>query len=224
MALLAGPGQRDHAAGPARRRLRRDGEPRRERPGRPPPDQAGAHHVHLSRGGDQGHAEQKAAFRRAVNRAHAQVYSTDESPVYYNAFDNDLQLWVGACLYKGARRHLPDVRRRDGRRDRRAALSRGHAARHHAAGADGDVARRTGPRSTGTGRSRWRRCTSTTPCANTSGRSRRAGCAASSCRLGVQRALRQFQSVDHDRLSAATVPRRDAAGLGCRQAAPVRPH
>jgi uncharacterized protein (DUF2236 family) len=49
-----------------------------------------------------GSDEQKAAFRRAVNRAHAQVYSTDESPVAYHAFDKDLQLWVGACLYKGA--------------------------------------------------------------------------------------------------------------------------
>jgi uncharacterized protein (DUF2236 family) len=48
-----------------------------------------------------GSPEQKAAFRRAVNRAHAQVYSTDESPVEYHAFDRDLQLWVGACLYKG---------------------------------------------------------------------------------------------------------------------------
>jgi uncharacterized protein (DUF2236 family) len=46
--------------------------------------------------------EQKAAFRRAVNRAHAQVYSTEESPVEYNAFDRDLQMWVAACLYKGA--------------------------------------------------------------------------------------------------------------------------
>lgn len=44
---------------------------------------------------------QKAAFRRAVNTAHAQVYSTDESPVRYHAFDKDLQLWVAACLYKG---------------------------------------------------------------------------------------------------------------------------
>jgi uncharacterized protein (DUF2236 family) len=44
---------------------------------------------------------QKEAFRRAVNRAHAQVYSTPESPVEYNAFDPDLQLWVAACLYKG---------------------------------------------------------------------------------------------------------------------------
>jgi len=45
---------------------------------------------------------QKAAFRRAVNQAHAEVYSTDESPVKYNAFDPDLQLWVAACLYKGS--------------------------------------------------------------------------------------------------------------------------
>lgn len=45
---------------------------------------------------------QKAAFRRAVNGAHAQVHSTDESPVKYNAFDKNLQLWVAACLYKGA--------------------------------------------------------------------------------------------------------------------------
>lgn len=45
--------------------------------------------------------QQKASFRRAVNKAHAQVYSTDESPVKYHAFDKDLQLWVGACLYKG---------------------------------------------------------------------------------------------------------------------------
>jgi uncharacterized protein (DUF2236 family) len=44
---------------------------------------------------------QKSAYRRAVNGAHAQVYSTDESPVSYNAFDKDLQLWVAACLYKG---------------------------------------------------------------------------------------------------------------------------
>jgi uncharacterized protein (DUF2236 family) len=44
---------------------------------------------------------QKTAFRRAVNGAHAQVYSTPDSPVEYNAFDPDLQLWVAACLYKG---------------------------------------------------------------------------------------------------------------------------
>ncbi len=49
----------------------------------------------------QGTPEQKDAFRRAVNRAHAQVYSTDQSPVSYNAFDPALQMWVGACMYKG---------------------------------------------------------------------------------------------------------------------------
>src|SRR5438270_1512806 len=43
---------------------------------------------------------QKAAYRRAVDGAHAQVYSTADSPVQYNAFDPDLQLWVAACLYK----------------------------------------------------------------------------------------------------------------------------
>ena len=48
-----------------------------------------------------GTSEQKAAFRRAVNRAHAQVYSRPEDPVAYNAFDPDLQLWVAACMYKG---------------------------------------------------------------------------------------------------------------------------
>ena len=50
-----------------------------------------------SRGSD----EQKKAYRRAVNRSHAQVFSTDDSPVSYNAFDKELQLWVAACLYKG---------------------------------------------------------------------------------------------------------------------------
>jgi len=49
-----------------------------------------------------GSDEQKAAFRRAVNGAHARVYSTEESPFAYHAFDTDLQMWVAACLYKGA--------------------------------------------------------------------------------------------------------------------------
>ncbi len=48
-----------------------------------------------------GTEEQKKAYRRAVNKSHAQVYSTPDSPVKYNAFDKDLQLWVAACLYKG---------------------------------------------------------------------------------------------------------------------------
>jgi len=48
-----------------------------------------------------GSEAQKAAFRGAVNRAHAHVYSTPDSPVSYNAFDPELQLWVAACIYKG---------------------------------------------------------------------------------------------------------------------------
>ncbi|HZZ52094.1 MAG TPA: oxygenase MpaB family protein [Pseudonocardia sp.] len=44
---------------------------------------------------------ERAAYRRAVNRSHALVRSDANSPVQYNAFDPDLQLWVAACLYKG---------------------------------------------------------------------------------------------------------------------------
>lgn len=49
----------------------------------------------------QGSDQQKAAFREAVDSVHRQVRATADSPVKYNAFDRDLQLWVGACLYKG---------------------------------------------------------------------------------------------------------------------------
>jgi uncharacterized protein (DUF2236 family) len=45
--------------------------------------------------------EEKRHYRNAVNKQHAQVRSTESSPVEYNAFDTDLQLWVAACLYKG---------------------------------------------------------------------------------------------------------------------------
>ncbi|HWC82294.1 MAG TPA: oxygenase MpaB family protein [Pseudonocardiaceae bacterium] len=44
---------------------------------------------------------EKAAYRKAVNTAHAQVRSQPASPVRYNAFDPNLQLWVAACLYYG---------------------------------------------------------------------------------------------------------------------------
>ncbi|MEU9805615.1 oxygenase MpaB family protein [Mycobacterium sp. NPDC050853] len=48
-----------------------------------------------------GSPEQKAAFRKATNRSHAQVRSAPEDAVQYNAFDPDLQKWVAICLYKG---------------------------------------------------------------------------------------------------------------------------
>ena len=169
-----------------------------------------------------GSDEQKAAYRRAVNRAHAQVYSTDESPVKYHAFDKDLQLWVAACLYKGAvdvyRMFVGEMDDETADRHYREAV----AARHHAAGARGDVA--GGPRRlrrvlAGVAR---RRCTSTTPSATTCGRSPRAGCAVSSCRFACS-VVRRLQPADHDRLSAATLSRRDAAAVGSRHAAPLRP-
>lgn len=49
-----------------------------------------------------GSDDQKAAYRSAVNTAHRQVYSTPDSPVKYSAMDKNLQLWVAACLFKGA--------------------------------------------------------------------------------------------------------------------------
>ena len=48
-----------------------------------------------------GSTQEKLAYRQAVNRVHAQVRSTAESPVAYNAFDPELQLWVAACIYWG---------------------------------------------------------------------------------------------------------------------------
>jgi uncharacterized protein (DUF2236 family) len=41
--------------------------------------------------------------RRVISRSHAQVRSTARSPVRYRASDPQLQLWVAACLYQGAR-------------------------------------------------------------------------------------------------------------------------
>lgn len=54
-----------------------------------------------------GNPEQQKAYRKAVTEAHAQVFSTEDSPVKYKALDPELQLWVAACLYKGG----VDVRR-----------------------------------------------------------------------------------------------------------------
>lgn len=49
-----------------------------------------------------GSDEERAAFKRAIDSAHRQVRSGPDSPVKYNAFDPQLQLWVAACLYKGS--------------------------------------------------------------------------------------------------------------------------
>ena len=48
-----------------------------------------------------GTTEEKLAYRRAINQAHAQVTSTESSPIKYRALDPNLQLWVAACLFWG---------------------------------------------------------------------------------------------------------------------------
>jgi uncharacterized protein (DUF2236 family) len=48
-----------------------------------------------------GNSEDREVYRAAVNRSHRQVVSSAESPVQYNAFDRELQMWVAACLFVG---------------------------------------------------------------------------------------------------------------------------
>ncbi|MCL2581187.1 MAG: oxygenase MpaB family protein [Streptosporangiales bacterium] len=48
-----------------------------------------------------GTEEERKTYRTWVNKSHRQVRSTESSPVKYNAFDPELQLWVAACLYMG---------------------------------------------------------------------------------------------------------------------------
>ncbi len=48
-----------------------------------------------------GNENDRAEFRKAVDVAHRQVISTPDSPVRYNAFDQELQMWVAACLFVG---------------------------------------------------------------------------------------------------------------------------
>lgn len=49
-----------------------------------------------------GTEEERAAYRREVNRSHKTVRSGPEDEVAYNAFDPELQLWVAACIYVGS--------------------------------------------------------------------------------------------------------------------------
>jgi uncharacterized protein (DUF2236 family) len=48
-----------------------------------------------------GDEDDRRAYREAVNTAHRLVKSTSASPVSYNAFDRNLQMWVAACLFVG---------------------------------------------------------------------------------------------------------------------------
>jgi uncharacterized protein (DUF2236 family) len=48
-----------------------------------------------------GTEQDRAAFREAVDGVHRRVISTADSPVKYNGFDHELQMWVAACLFVG---------------------------------------------------------------------------------------------------------------------------
>ena len=48
-----------------------------------------------------GSVQDRAAIREAVDGAHRYVKSTPQSPLQYNAFDRELQMWVAACLFVG---------------------------------------------------------------------------------------------------------------------------
>jgi len=48
-----------------------------------------------------GSDDERRAYREAVNGAHKHVRSDENSPVQYNAFNRELQLWVAACLFVG---------------------------------------------------------------------------------------------------------------------------
>lgn len=49
-----------------------------------------------------GTPEEQRAMRKEINRVHAQVRSGPASTVQYHAMDPELQLWVAACLFRGA--------------------------------------------------------------------------------------------------------------------------
>jgi uncharacterized protein (DUF2236 family) len=49
-----------------------------------------------------GSEDDRTALRREVNRQHREVHSRPDDVVTYDAFDPNLQLWVAACMYRGA--------------------------------------------------------------------------------------------------------------------------
>lgn len=49
-----------------------------------------------------GTPEERRELRKQIDQVHAQVRSAPDTEVQYNAFDRDLQMWVGACLYRGS--------------------------------------------------------------------------------------------------------------------------
>ena len=91
-----------------------------------------------------GSPQDRAAYRAAVDGAHRQVRSTPTSPVKYNAFDRDLQMWVAACLFVGLEDTYQLLRGELTPETRRDLLPLRVHPGHHAAGHRGPVARHPG--------------------------------------------------------------------------------
>ena len=165
---------------------------------------------------------QKAAFRAAVERgARAGVLDRRE-PGEYNAFDKDLQMWVAACLYKGA----VDVYRifigemDDETADRHYCEGRRWARRCRCPQemwpADRAAFERVLAGVAGAGAHRRRRPRIPVP-------DRRRPDARGEAARAAAALVRGLRPADHDGLSAAAVSRRDAAAMGRPAAAAVRP-
>ena len=169
-----------------------------------------------------GTESQKAAFRRAVNRAHAQVYSTPDSPVSYNAFDPELQLWVAACIYKGGidvyRTFVGELDDEDADRLYREGMSIGTTLQ---------VPPEMWPPDRAAFDRYWQESLEKVHIDDTVREflypiavSRIRGVALPG---PLRRLVGKLQLADHHRLSAATVSRRDGVAVGCRQTAALRP-
>ena len=144
------------------------------------------------------------------------MYSTDESPVKYNAFDKDLQMWVAACLYKGT---VDVYRIFVGEMDDET------ADRHYAEGMNLCTTLQVPPEMWPADRAAfdeyWQESLDKVhiddtmreylyPIAVEPGR------AGSSCPRRSRQASDELHPADHDGISAAAVPRRDAVAVGPR--------
>ena len=119
-------------------------EPGRKRPDRSSSDQTGPHHLHLSRGRRPRHSRAAGGLpSRGQRRARPGVFDRREPGVLQRVRPGPSD--VGGRLHvQGRRRRLQALRRRDRRRGFSAVVRRGHSARHDAAGASREVARRSG--------------------------------------------------------------------------------
>ena len=167
-------------------RLRRDGEPGRERTRRPPPDQAGPHHVHLPCGGAGNGTD--SSRRRTGERSTVRTLRCTRPPTAQSSTTRSTRAAAvgGGCLYKG----VVDIYKSSSARWTTQPPS--HYREGIALGTMLQVPARcglrTGRRSTATGSSRWPRSTSTS-CPRYLWPIAAGRIAARSCRRAVQRGL-----------------------------------